>query len=579
MLPDPTMMRRQIQILVNTMLLLISAVGNAQPYPQNYFTAPMDTPIYLSAPFGSLRENHFHSGMDIRTNEREGLPIYAVADGYVSRIKISPIGYGKAVYIDHPNGYTSVYGHLLKFEGDLATYIKDYQYSIQRFDFDHFPDKQRISVKKGQLIGYSGNTGGSTGPHLHFEIRDTKSEEPINPLLFGIAAVDSLPPFINRLIFYQLNENRPHPIAQVTIPLKRPLQTDSGWVLMDTIAVCPGKIGVGIETYDHLINKSKEYSVYCADLFANNRRQFSYRLERINFADSRYINAHIDYETYKQEGYRINKCFLDDGNRIAIYPYMRNRGQLLVGKDSCVTIHICVGDVYGNTYTLYAIAKASLPETFHESACNELVWFPQQRNTFKSRTLQLSIPPGALYDTLYPCINQDVIKGRQLLSPAHQVHQHTTPLHKTINISIKPDSVPFSDKLLLAAVSRDGSIKAAGGTFEQGWVTLQTTTFGTYAVVADTIAPIARLTNTNKKGEITDTCMLIHAQDILSGIDKYTATLNGSWILLEFDPKNDLLRYDTDEKTIWNQKQELVLTVTDKKNNTTVLKQYITFKH
>lgn len=573
-------MIKQLHRLAGLLLYLtFSTICVAQTYPTGYFMAPMDTPIYLSAPFGSLRENHFHSGMDIRTYEKEGLPVYAVADGYISRIKISPVGYGKAVYIDHPNGYTSVYGHLLKFEGELAAYIKTYQYSIQRFDFDHFPDKQKIKVKKGQLIGYSGNTGGSSGPHLHFEIRDTKSEEPINPLLFGIPAVDSLPPFINRVIVYQLNENRPHAIAQVTIPLKRPLLTDSGWVLTDTIAVCSGKIGVGIETYDHLVNKTKEYSVYCADLFANGRKQFSYRLDRINFADSRYINAHIDYETYKQDGYRINKCFLDDGNRIAIYPYMRNRGYLLIEKDSCLYLRFCVGDVYGNTYTLHALLKASLPEIKHESLCNDLVWYPQTNNTFKTKQLLVHVPTGALYDTLFPCINQDVFKGKHLLSSAQQVHQFTSPLQKSITISIKPDSVPYTNKLLLANVTREGTIKAAGGSYEKGWVTLQTSTFGTYAVVADSVAPTIKLTNLNKRGEVTDSSLFIRAEDALSGIETYTATLNGNWILLEFDPKNDLLRYDTDEKTIWNQKQELVLTVTDKKNNTTILKQSIIFKH
>src|SRR5574343_418509 len=154
-------------------------ISTAQPYPQDAFVSPMDTPLFLSAPFGSLRDNHFHSGMDIRTNEKEGLPIYAIADGYLSRIKISPIGYGKAIYIDHPNGYTSVYGHLLRYEGAIADYIKAYQDQIKRYDFDHFPEKNLLRVKKGQLIGFSGNSGTSSGPHLHFEIRDTKSEEPI----------------------------------------------------------------------------------------------------------------------------------------------------------------------------------------------------------------------------------------------------------------------------------------------------------------------------------------------------------------------------------------------------------------
>lgn len=566
-----------IKALSATILLFIASVCFAQPYPTDYFRAPMDTPLYLSAPFGSLRDNHFHSGMDIRTYEKEGLPIYAIADGYVVRIKISPVGYGKALYINHPNGYTSVYGHLQKFEGKLASYIKNYQYQIKRFDFDHFPEVEKILVKKGEIIGYSGNSGTSSGPHLHFEIRDTKSEEPINPLLFGITAVDSLPPFINRVVFYDLSPNRPLLLSSETISTKNTLITDSGWVLSDTVKLNTTHVGIGIETYDYLVHKNKEYSVYCADLFADGKKQFSYRMDRINFADTKYINAHIDYEVYKNFGYRINKCFLDDGNNINIYPYMRNKGNLSMEVGQYKIVQFCAGDIYGQTFTLYVVMYCNAASNYTETPCNQVTWYPNKNNQLNTSSIQLTVPKGALYDTLYPCLNFDLASVKKGLSPVFQIHQPSTPIHVPITISIKPDSVLYTNKLLLGLVNEQGTIKPAGGDFLNGWVTYKTSTFGSYVVIADSVAPQVKIVHLNKRNELTDTTKInIKVDDLMSGIDTYQGYLNGKWILLEYDPKNDSLTYFFDEQTLFNQKQELQLIVTDKKGNSTTLKQVIT---
>jgi hypothetical protein len=565
-----------IKTLSLIILFFIAEACYAQLYPTDYFRAPMDTPLYLSAPFGSLRDNHFHSGMDIRTYEKEGLPIYAIADGYVVRIKISPIGYGKAVYINHPNGYTSVYGHLQKFEGKLAAYIKNYQYQIKRFDFDHFPEAEKILVKKGEIIGYSGNSGTSSGPHLHFEIRDTKTEEPINPLLFGITAVDSLPPFINRVAFYDLTPNRPLLLSSETISTKNTLVTDSGWVLLDTIKLNTTHVGIGIETYDYLVHKNKEYSVYCADLFADGKKQFSYRMDRINFADTKYINAHIDYEVYKNFGYRINKCFLDDGNNINIYPYMRNKGNLSMEVGQYKIVQFCAGDIYGQTFTLHVVMYCNAVSNYTETPCNPVTWYPNKNNQLNTSSIQLTVPKGALYDTLYPCLNFDLARVKKGLSPVFQIHQPSTPIHAPITISIKPDSVSYTNKLLLGLVTEQGTIKPAGGDFLNGWVTHKTSTFGSYMVIADSIAPQVKVLNLSKKNELTDTTKFnIKVDDLTSGIDTYQGYLNGQWILLEYDPKNDLLTYFFDEQTLFNQKQELQLIVKDKKGNTTTLKQVI----
>lgn len=553
----------------------------AQYYPLDYFQSPMDTPLYLSAPFGSLRENHFHSGMDIRTYEKEGLPVYAVADGFVSRIKVSAVGYGKAAYIDHPNGYTSVYGHLQRYEDPLAAYIKKYQYETESFEFDHFPGRNRIPVKKGQLIGYSGNSGGSTGPHLHFEIRDTKSEEPLNPQLFGIPGADVYDPFIKRLVLYQLDQNRPQVIYNRLLNAGNTFYTDSGWVLKDTLPVFKGKLGTGIEAYDYLTNRTSEYSIYCFETYADRQKLFSFRIDRINFDDTRYINAHIDYELYRKEGYRVQKCFLDDGNRIQVYPYQRNKGKINI-KDTLVhTLQFCVGDFGGRTINLFVFVKAGeqLPQTV--ANCSSNLFYPSKDNTYGDKLISIQAPSRSLYDTLPVCYALLNGKPKGSLSPVHQVHYPFTPIHKSIGISIKSDSIPpaYADKMLLATVQKDGSLRSAGGELKDGWVTTRTTSFGNYTVTIDSIAPEIRPLNVQKDGVVKDTSSLrFRISDDFSGVSAYKGTINGKWILMDYDAKNDLLTYAFDDQTIFNKKLLMVLIVTDKKGNSTKWEKELEFK-
>lgn len=559
------------------LIVFINTPARSQSFPSSYFTPPMDTPLYLSAPFGSLRDNHFHSGMDIRTYEKEGLPVYAVAEGYVSRIKISSGGYGKAVYIDHPNGYTSVYGHLQKHEGELADYIKTYQYENSTYEFDHFPGRDRLKVSKGQLIGWSGNSGTSTGPHLHFEIRHTRSEEPMNPLLFNIPAVDLFPPALKRIAVYDLNSNNNILIANQAISSKNVYQTDSGFVLTDTLKITKGLIGVGIEAVDYLLNATKEYSIYCSDLYVDHHKRFSFVLNRFSFADTKNINAHIDYEIYKKDGYRIQKCFLADGNRIQLYPYMRNKGKIMINDTLTHLVKLCIGDFSGKVCNFYAHLKAGNAAGKTENACNNFIFYPDKDNSFKEALLTLHVPSGALYDTTSICYSASPVKNKGLLSQVFQIHHPYTPLQKTISISIKADSIDKKNTLLLAVVSKDGTYRSAGGEYKNGWVTGKVSQFGNYAIAADSVPPEIKLLNVNKNGECKDTIKLnIRITDNFSGIDSYKISINGKWVLAEFDAKNDLLTYEFDRQTLFNQKLELIVTVSDNKKNSTTLQKEIT---
>lgn len=567
----------KVQIAILSLMLCFNSTLFAQVFPIDYFISPMDTPLYLSAPFGSLRENHFHSGMDIRTYEKTGLPVYAIADGYISRIKYSSVGYGKALYIDHPNGYTSVYGHLENANGEIAQYIKRYQYEIKQFEFDHFPGRNKLHVKKGDIIGWSGNSGTSTGPHLHFEIRDTRTEEPINPQLFGIKAIDNVPPLIRKILFYQLQTNRPELTLTKTINENNTFKTDSGYWLKDTIILPYAYAGIGIEAIDYLVENKKEYSIYGIEMKFNHKPHFRFRLDRFPFDETRCVNVHIDYPLYKTEGIRYHKLFVDDGNIISLYPYLKNKGKLNLKKNVLQTVAITVADIAGFTYTLFFNLKAE-PRNENISSTSvtyAAILYPKRNNVFQQENVKVEVTPKALYDTLYFNYNR-LPKSKAMLSEQHQIHDELTPLHKSMSISIKPDSIGTinKSKLLIAYLNKNGHIRSAGGNESEGWVSTKTSQFGTYFVAVDTVSPTVSVMNV-QNGVINDTLSLkVKVEDNLSGICCFKGMINGNWVLFEYDAKNDVLEYFFDENTP-KTKLDLELSVWDKKENVKVLKTQI----
>ena len=570
-------------ILITSFFHFFITVDAQSSYPQTYFQAPLDIPLYLSAPFGSLRDNHFHSGMDIRTFEKEGMPVYAIADGFVSRVKISTIGYGKAIYIEHTNGYTSVYGHLQKYEGAIAEYIKKYQYQNETFELDHFPGKV-LPVKKGQIIGWSGNSGGSTGPHLHFEIRSTKSEEPLNPQLFGIHGVDFFEPSIKKVLIYNLDANRPRLLENFRVFKNKTEKVDSILFYSDTINVAKGIIGFGVEAYDYLTNLNTEYSLYGMELSIDDQKYFSYQLNRIDFDNSRCVNVHIDYEMYKRDEIRFQKCFLDDGNASKIYNYLRNKGKFHLIDENVHKVTIQVSDFDGRTEAFIFYIRGfnkdnSIPERKAESTVETC--YPKKNNIYRTKELILEIPAKALYDTLDLSLSVLKEKEHYSYSSTFKIQDQFTPLSKSFSISIKPENVPvqLESKLLIVYFQKSGNIHSVGGEFKDGYVSAKSSNFGNYFVTFDTIAPTIHALNISKEGTIKDTSALkFRIDDNLSGISTYRGTINGKWVLMDYDSKNDLLIYEFDNKTLFNEKLKFELVVTDKKGNLNTFQKEIIFK-
>ena len=292
----------------------------SQSYPKDYFANPIDTPFLLAGTFGEIRSDHFHSGIDFSTSEEVGKQVFAAADGYISRIKISAIGFGKALYITHPNGFVTVYGHLKKFSPNIEKYVLEKQYEIESFEIELFPPANEFTFKKGEVIAYSGNTGSSTGPHLHFEIRDEKTEEPLNPMLFGFVIPDTVGPAITSLrIASQQSSNG---IVVTTSSLNHKVnKTGSGMFQIspfDTIHV-NGKTGFEFQLDDFQYRSGSALGIYSMELKIDSTTIYSYKFDRFSFSDTRYANAHIDYEEKQNEGITFERCYRLPGNRMKIY--------------------------------------------------------------------------------------------------------------------------------------------------------------------------------------------------------------------------------------------------------------------
>ncbi len=564
----------------------------AQPYPQNYFRYPLDSlPNYIS-PFGGLRDNHFHSGADLRTNQREGLPVYASADGYISRIKIQSGGYGKAVYIDHPNGYTTVYGHLQRYNGPLAKWIHQYQYQNQRFELDKIFERPVFFVKKGDTIGYSGNSGGSTGPHLHYEIRDTKSEKIINPLLFGMPLQDSLKPTILSVHFYKFVTEGLLLKKRIFLQPKQLLNCDSFFLFIDTIQFDPDLYGIGIEAYDYIHNAKDEKVIYQYQLWLDGKFKFQHQLSKFAFDENKFINAHIDYPYYKLEKTRIQKCFVDDGNEFSSYKSDLLKGRFYLNPNQCGYFDIRVIDYNNNQFNLRLCYKTALKKSnidrleYNNNIKGKKAFYPLKENLIKRQDFVLKMDPCAIYDTIF--YEFDVSEPlKNAYSNTYRIHHPLTPIHKSADISIKPFYTPKSlqNKLLLAYFDKnENNFRSAGGYYENGFVHGKMTNFGSYFVCIDTIAPTVKQVFLKDEEHPEDTLKWdFEIKDNFSGIDKYEAYLDGKWILLDFDAKNNLLTYRFDElyfdlqkeidkiknDSLLELKPDLIIIVTDRKGNKT----------
>lgn len=551
--------------------LLISTFSNAQSnYPKGDFISPVEFPMLLSGTFAELRGNHFHSGIDIRTQGVEGKKILACADGYVSRIRISPFGFGKTVYITHPNDYSTVYAHLSGFNPEIDAWSKAEQYRLEQFDVDLFPQAGLIKVKQGDVIGYSGNSGSSQGPHLHFEIRDSKTERPFNPLLFGLAVKDFTRPTINGLRLYPEGDN------SLINGSKTPYNpVIAGWGLSyrlsksDTIEVS-GSVSFGINAHDLLSGSNNKNGINRISVFSGSELFFEWNAESFSFSETRYINSFIDYATYSSSRERFMRTKIEPNNKLGLYRKATSSGILRVREGIIYPVKIEIADGSGNTSAINFVIRGRPGQSESiKPKINGQVFSYKRLNRFVTPHLKISMPGDCLYDSIvfeYSSTASD----RTYCAPVHKIHNTETPLHNYYDLSIRVDTAyhKLADKLVMVILNNKDKPSSAGGKYQNGFLNARVREFGRFSVMADTIAPVIKPLNiANNKKISAQQSIRVSISDNLSGIKSYRGTLNGKWILMDYDPKNNLLKYNFDE--LLNQGvNEFLLEVTDDAGNT-----------
>lgn len=552
--------------ILHSALLILHSYAQ---HPKDFFRSPLDIPIFLSGNFGEIRTNHFHSGLDIKTQGVENKPVYAPADGYVSRIKIQAGGYGNALYVTHANGYTTVYGHLNSYSTNIASYLKTEQYKKESFEIELFPDSNLFRVKKGDVIAYTGNTGSSGGPHLHFEIRDNKTENVYNPLFFGFEVKDKTPPAITSLAVYSFDENaRKGPQNRKVYSVTK----SEGRYVVNGGKPLPasGITGFGLDVYDQLDGAENKNGAYSIELLKDSSRIYFHSIDEMQFHLTRFINSHIDYQEKKLNSNTIQKSFVEPGNQLKIYETKISAGKTLIEQNKKYNFRYIVKDVAGNSSFLEFTVEGvkPLPPILPDSIAAKTFYF-DSINTFKSAGIELQMPDFSLYrdiDFMY----SSKTKTKQTYSAIHNLHRNTEPLQRDYTLSITPDSVPekIKDKLLIVSFNANNNPVSEGGKFENGTVTTKTKSFGSFAVMADTTKPKITPVNITRDGDLSAAKTIkVKISDNLSGIAYYRGSIDGKWVLMEYDAKNSLLTY-TFDYTVPKGKRWFELTVSDGKQNT-----------
>jgi hypothetical protein len=546
------------------------------PLDKTFFISPLKIPIALSANFGELRIDHFHSGVDIKTEGVTGKEVVAAADGYVYRIGVAPGGFGNFLCLAHSSGYETLYGHLERFAPEIEEYVKAQQYEKKSFNLDIFPPSDKFRFRQGELIAYSGNSGGSTGPHLHFEIRKLETETPLNPLLFEFGSTDDVKPIIERLFIYPVNSNSTINGAGAVKKLTVEGGNGKYSISKGSEIRISGSAGFGIKAYDLVNESNNRCGVYSIELRVDSTLIYGYIMDKFDFSESRYINAHIDYANYMHDNTYIERTFVLPNDKLSVYHNLVNRGIFNFNDGKLHHVEIAVSDANRNKSLLEFNVRSIKQESTGDSISHpEGILMPYSRsNRFRAEGISLLVPAGSLYDTIWLTYKHD-IGTPQMLSDVHYVHNRNTPLQKPITLSLKPSRIPAGkeSKLLIVNLSEDFRKTAIASTYNDGYVTASPIVFGMFYVGIDTVPPLISPNGLLRDSDMTGrSSFRIKITDDLSGIKNYVPEIDGKWALFEYDLKNDALVYKFDPKRIEKGKiHSLKLTVTDNKDNVSEL--------
>jgi hypothetical protein len=547
-------------------LLFISFLSFSQEkYPKNYFQPPLDIPFILAGTFGELRSNHFHSGLDIKTQGKEGLKVFAAADGYISRIKVQQYGYGKAIYITHPNGYTTVYGHLNRFNNEVEALIKTIQYKKKNYETGNiFPKKDRFILKKGAIVAFSGDTGGSSGPHLHFEIRNTETEHVINPMLFGFDIPDSKAPTIQSLQVYPLSNNAS--VNEQYNSFQLSIQSlGDGKYTAERISAS-GTIGFGIAVFDRLNNALNKNGIYSLEMLVNGKRHYYHNVTTFSFAESKFLNLLIDYEYYKKYRSRIQKTFKVDKNELSIYKDLMNDGKINIENGLNYAVKIIAKDFVGNTSfvevpivgkTSNALLKKEKDTTAYKIVASDFQKFTKENIT-------IAFPKNTFYKDVY--LDFKIDKG------IARIHTPTIPLNKsfTLTFNVSNYSKEEKEQLYIANMEYEKYPRYVYTRKKESTFYTTTKTLGNYTLKSDIQKPKVTILYVHDQQWISSSETLkVKITDVDSGIKNWQATLDGKWVLMHYNHKKNILTYKFSDNKLAGSKHIFKIAVSDNVGNTT----------
>ena len=558
-------------ILAPILLLLIIPISAISQIDSNEsYHSPLGIPLVLSSNFGELRPNHFHMGLDFKTNLKTGYKLYSIADGSISRIKVSPYGYGRVVYIDHPNGITSVYAHCSEFKGAVDSIVRITQQKEQNFEVEIFPGKGVLKVKKGEVFALSGNSGSSTAPHLHFEIRDTKTEHALNPLVFGFDIADSKAPEIRGVKVYALtkdgyrypNTSRSKVISkgkygyylgadQITIPSK--------------FCSKSGGIGMAFNVIDRLDGANNQCGLYGSTLIVNGDTIFGQRTDRVPFESTRYVNSHKDYEAYATLRKKYHKSFRTKENDLPIY-INNELGILHVKPGEELDVNYIAYDVKGNTSALkfkLIIEKGEI-NSADAIPVREDHLHPSKTYTYTSELKELEFGYATVYEPV--SLEKDKLN--------YSIAKGATPVNRPYRIKIKHQEIE-DGKHYIEVISAKGKKRALTVQYKDGWAYADSKYFGTYQLKRDTIGPKVVSLNITKSGTTTRKNLQWRISDNGSGIADYDLFIDDEWVLLVYDYKTGLVKYSRPSHVTG--KKTVVVRVKDKCGNEREWKRTITF--
>ncbi|MFA6806162.1 MAG: M23 family metallopeptidase [Bacteroidales bacterium] len=575
-------LNRTLKYLLLTILvfLLIPIPSQSQTknYPKNQFQSPIKRELNLSGSFAEPRTNHFHSGLDLRIGGQEGEKVYSPFQGSVSRIKIQAWGGGKNLYIDHPNGYTTVYMHLRNYSPKIEEYIRKYQYDKQTYEFDIEVEKGKLRIEKGELIAYAGNTGSSGGPHLHFEIRNTKTQYIINPQYFGIEVIDTTLPYIQSLIIrpegeFSRVEGMPDKQIYEVISPNQPRPKNNKTIKPNDTIQATNQISLGIQAYDKSLGSTSRNGIYSYKLLVDDEVFWQFQIDEFSFDQSRYINACIDYEIYKNKNQKFLITKKLPNNQFPSFKTTNSTGIINLESNAIRKIEYIVQDFKQNTmsFTFYIQSLVSNPNTqIIPKSIPTHTFYWDKDNIIEDNQFKIKVPKKALYETSQIDYLRTTDANTQY--PILKI-ESSSALHSNMIIQMPlPNNIKPEYKRKMVVVEQKNKYQnSISGEINQENIIATTRNFGTYSLALDTISPSIYPKNFKLNGKLKSKqkTITLRIRDKLSGISKYNGYINDKWVLMEYDGKSSTLIYNIDYKELNLPINTLRIEVQDQVGNST----------